>query len=136
MLNIIPAETFLACREHFRADCKHTPATVRWQRNVGNVPHGCVCHGCVSHVCVSHPCLSHDCVSHPCVSHGTNDTGVAPRTSLSATCAVPQHKVGLVQCLPSLFHFSLLVFPADSASGMSVRSLVSLCSGLSADKNR
>lgn len=69
-------------------------------------------------------------VSFGCVSHSTNDDRVALRTSLNATCAVPHHNVVLLKWMQSPFRVSLPVFWADSASGMSARSLESLCSGL------
>lgn len=69
-----------------------------------SVPWLCA-HRRVSHGCVSHDCVSYRCVSHSCVSHGTNDTRVAPRASLSVTCAVSHHHVGLVKWLQSLFLF-------------------------------
>lgn len=61
---------------------------------------------------------------------GTKDTGAAPTASLSARRAVLHHNVVLVKWLQSPSHFSLLIFAADSASGMSARSLESLYSGL------
>lgn len=60
---------------------------------------------------------------------GTEYAGAAPTASLSATRAVLHHNVVWVKWLQSPSHFSLLTFAADSASGLSARSLESLYTG-------
>lgn len=67
-------------------------------------------------------------------SSDTKDTGAASIASLSATHAVLHHNIVLGKWLQSPSHFSLLILAADSASGMSARSLESLYSVCSAEK--